>query len=314
MVTTQEFTFPSSDGVHLVGATWWRDEAERPRAVVQLVHGISEYIGRYDDFARFLVEQGFWVVGHDHLGHGRTAADPSEFGWFANKDGWEYVLKDVKTLRRLAGEACPDVPYFLLGHSMGSFVVRGYLSAWPGTVDGAILSGTGQEPPVRVNTGLALSGLLIKTKGPRGHSKLLDDLSVGAYNKQFKPNRTSADWISRDQAVVDTYCADPLCQFLPTVSMFHEMMLGLNLLARKSTLARLDPDTPVYFFAGDKDPVGSCGKGAQKVARWFREAGVKDVTVKLYPEGRHEMLNETNRRQVYEDVLAWLEGHLQKRT
>ena len=113
---------------------------------------------------------------------------------------------------------------------------------------------------------------------------------------------------------MDAYCADPLCQFLPTVSMFHDMMHGLNLLARKSTLARLDPDTPVYFFAGDKDPVGSSGKGVKKVARWFREAGVKDVTVKLYPEGRHEMLNETNRQQVYEDVLIWLEGHLQKRT
>ena len=313
MVTTQEFTFPSSDGAHLVGATWWKGESERPRAIVQLVHGISEYIGRYDDFARFLAECGSWVVGHDHLGHGRTAADPSEYGWFADRDGWKYVLKDTCTLRRLAGEACPEAPYFIMGHSMGSFVVRGYLSFWPGTVDGAILSGTGQEAPAKVNAGLALSGLLMKTKGPRAHSKLLDNLSVGAYNKQFKPTRTGADWISRDQAVVDAYCADPLCQFLPTVSMFHDMMHGLNLLARKSTLARLDPDTPVYFFAGDQDPVGQRGKGVKKVARWFKEAGVKDVALKLYPEGRHEMLNETNRQQVYEDVLAWLGGHLTKK-
>ena len=161
MVTTQEFTFPSSDGVHLVGATWWKGETERPRAIVQLVHGISEYIGRYDDFARFLAECGYWVVGHDHLGHGRTATDPSEYGWFADKDGWKYVLKDTRTLRRLAGEACPEAPYFIMGHSMGSFVVRGYLSYWPGTVDGAILSGTGQEAPAKVNAGLALSGLLM---------------------------------------------------------------------------------------------------------------------------------------------------------
>ena len=313
MVMTQEFTFPSSDGVHLVGATWWKGETAQPRGIVQLVHGISEYIGRYDSFARFLAECGYWVVGHDHLGHGRTAADPSEYGWFADKDGWKYVLKDTRTLRRLAGEACPEAPYFIMGHSMGSFVVRGYLSFWPGTVDGAILSGTGQEDPAKVNAGLVLSGLLMRTKGPRAHSKLLDRLSVGAYNQQFKPNRTSADWISRDPAVVDAYCADPQCQFLPTVSMFHDMMHGLTLLAQKKTLARLDPDTPVYFFAGDKDPVGSSGKGVKKVARWFREAGVKDVTVKLYPEGRHEMLNETNRQQVYEDVLAWLEKQLDKK-
>ena len=312
MVTVQEFTFPSSDGVHQAAARWWRGE-EEPRGVVQLVHGISEYIGRYDGFARFLAEHGFWVVGHDHLGHGKTALDPSEYGWFADKKGWKHVLEDTHALFLRAGKACPDAPYFLMGHSMGSFVVRGFLSFWPGAVDGAILSGTGQEAQIKVNAGWILSTLVMRSRGPRAHSKLLDSLSVGAYNRQFGPNRTGADWISRDKAVVDAYCADPLCRFLPTAGMYHDMMEGLTLLARKDTLARLDPDTPVYFFSGDRDPVGQNGKGVEKVARWFRQAGVKDVTVRLYPEGRHEMLNETNREEVYEDVLAWLEGHLQKR-
>ncbi|HJC00910.1 MAG TPA: alpha/beta hydrolase [Candidatus Flavonifractor merdavium] len=309
MVTTQEFTFPSSDGVHSVSAIWWRPEGN-PRGVVQLVHGISEHMGRYDPFARFLAEHGFAVVGHDHLGHGKTAKDASEYGWFGDQNGWKAVVKDVRALRQLAGEAYPGLPYFLMGHSMGSFVARGYLIFWPGTVDGAILSGTGQEPPLTVAAGRALSGLLTRISGPRAHSKLLDSLSVGAYNKQFKPNRTGADWISRDQAVVDAYCADPLCRFLPTVSMFHDMMVGLQLLAKRENLQKMDPDTPVYFFAGDKDPVGACGKGVRKVAGWFKEAGGKDVTVKLYPEGRHEMLNELNRDQVFQDVLAWLEGHM----
>ena len=309
MVTTQEFTFPSSDGVHSVSAVWWRPEG-RPRGVVQLVHGISEHMGRYDPFARFLAEHGFAVVGHDHLGHGKTAKDPSEYGWFGDRNGWKAVVKDVRALRQLAGEAYPGLPYFLMGHSMGSFVARGYLIFWPGTVDGAILSGTGQEPPLTVAAGRVLSGLLTRLSGPRAHSKLLNALSMGAYNKQFKPNRTGADWISRDQAVVDAYCADPLCRFLPTVSMFHDMMVGLQLLAKRENLQKMDPDTPVYFFAGDKDPVGACGKGVRKVAGWFKEAGVKDVTVKLYPEGRHEMLNELNRDQVFQDVLAWLEKHM----
>ena len=306
MVTTQEFTFPSSDGVHAVSARWWSPEGT-PRAVVQLVHGISEYIGRYDAFARFLARQGFAVVGHDHLGHGRTAKDPSEFGWFADKDGWKYVLEDTHALFLRAREAYPDLPYFLMGHSMGSFVVRGCLIFWPGTVDGAILSGTGPEPPLTVAAGRVLSALLTRLRGPRAHSALLDGLSMGRYNRLFRPNRTGADWISRDTAVVDAYCADPLCRFLPTVSMFHDMMVGLQLLAKRENLRRMDPDTPVYFFSGDKDPVGACGKGVQKVAGWFRSAGVKDVTVKLYPEGRHEMLNELGREQVYGDVLAWLE-------
>lgn len=309
MVIKQEFTFPSSDGVHTVAAAWWRPEGP-PRGVVQLVHGISEHIGRYDSFARFLAEHGFAVVGHDHLGHGRTARNPSEFGWFADRDGWKHVVKDVRALRERVGAEYPGLPCFLLGHSMGSFVVRGYLMFWPGTVDGAILSGTGQEPPATVAAGRALSALLIRLKGPRAHSALLDALSVGRYNGQFKPVRTSADWISRDTVVVDTYRADPLCRFLPTVGMYHDMMVGLQLLAKPANLARMDPDTPVYFFAGDRDPVGANGAGVKKVAGWFRDAGVKDLIVRLYPEGRHEMLNEANRDEVYRDVLSWLERRL----
>ena len=140
MATMREFTFPSSDGTHSVGAVWWLPDEGAPRAVVQLVHGISEYIGRYAPFARYLTDHGFAVVGHDHLGHGRTAKGREEYGWFAERDGWKYVLKDTHTLRQLAGEAYPGLPYFILGHSMGSFVTRGYLMFYPGTVDGAILS------------------------------------------------------------------------------------------------------------------------------------------------------------------------------
>ena len=309
MVSSQVFTFSSSDGIHDVSAIRWLPEGT-PRGVVQLVHGISEYMGRYDSFARYLTQHGFAVVGHDHLGHGKTAKDPTEYGWFGDKDGWKYVLEDTHALRELAGKAWPDLPYFLMGHSMGSFVVRGYLMFWPGTVDGAILSGTGQEPPLTVAAGKVLSGLFTRLSGPRAHSRLLNALSMGAYNKQFRPNRTGADWISRDTAVVDAYCADPLCRFLPTVSMFHDMMAGLQLLAKKENLQKMDRDTPVYFFSGDKDPVGASGKGVQKVAGWFKESGVKDVTVKLYPEGRHEMLNETNKADVYQDVLDWLEVHM----
>ena len=157
---------------------------------------------------------------------------------------------------------------------------------------------------------MALSALLIRLKGSKARSGLMDSLSVGRYNGQFKPARTGADWISRDTAVVDAYCADPLCRFLPTVGMYHDMMVGLQLLAKPANLRRMDPDTPVYFFSGDRDPVGANGAGVRKVAGWFKDAGVRDLTVKLYPEGRHEMLNETNRQEVWDDVLSWLEKHL----
>ena len=303
-----EFRYSSARSGHTIYAQELCPDAP-PRAVIQIVHGVAEHMGRYEEVSRFLAAHGFLVCGEDHLGHGKTVEDGS-YGFFAPKGGWDLVVRDVRRLRELEGEKYPSLPYFLLGHSMGSFVVRGYLMFWPGTVDGAILSGTGQEPPATVAAGRALSALLIRLKGPRAHSALLDALSVGRYNGQFKPVRTSADWISRDTVVVDAYRADPLCRFLPTVGMYHDMMVGLQLLAKPANLARMDPDTPVYFFAGDRDPVGANGAGVKKVAGWFRDAGVKDLTVRLYPEGRHEMLNEANRDEVYRDVLSWLERRL----
>ena len=158
--------------------------------------------------------------------------------------------------------------------------------------------------------GRVLSALLCRLRGSRASSRLLNALSVGAYNRQFSPNRTGADWICTDEAVVDAYVQDPLCRFLPTVGMYHDMMVGLQLLVKPEHLRRMDPDTPVYFFAGDKDPVGASGAGVRKVANLFRQYGVRDVTVTLYPGGRHEMLNEPNKEQVFADTLAWLEAHM----
>lgn len=298
----KEFTYPSSDGVHQVHAVLWLPEG-KPRAVVQLVHGISEYILRYDHFAQYLVQQGFAVTGNDHLGHGQTAKDPSEYGYFTD---WWALVKDVHELRETAGRQFPGVSYFLLGHSMGSFVVRTYLIDYPGTLKGTILSGTGQEPAALVALGKWLTGI----GDPHKVNKLFTALSLGAYNRQFKPNRTGADWICRDRAVVDAYVADPLCSFVPTAGMNHAMMGGLQYVAKRENLARMDKDMPVYFFAGDKDPVGNSGKGVEKVVGFFRRAGVKDIALKLYPGGRHEMLNETNREEVYADITHWLEEHL----
>lgn len=302
MGVRKEFTYPSSDGAHQVHAVLWLPEGE-PRAVVQLVHGISEYILRYDYFARYLVTQGFAVTGNDHLGHGQTAEGPSEYGYYTD---WWALVKDVRELRETVGKQLPNVPYFLLGHSMGSFVVRTYLIDYPGTLKGAILSGTGQEPAALVALGKWLTGI----GDPHKVNKLFTALSLGAYNRQFKPNRTGADWICRDQAVVDAYVADPFCSFLPTAGMNHAMMGGLQYVAKKENLARMDKDMPVYFFAGDKDPVGNSGKGVEKVVGFFQRAGVKDITLKLYPGGRHEMLNETNKDEVYADIAHWLENHL----
>lgn len=309
MTNFTEFTFPSSDGRHHSAAYLWTPEGE-PRAVLQLVHGVAEHMGRYDHFARFLTEHGFAVCGEDHLGHGKTGAEDGKFGYFGEKDGWQLVTADVHQLRELMGKKYPGVPYFIMGHSMGSFLTRTYLCRYPGTVDGAILSGTGQEKAALVGGGKLLASLIGRMKGMDYVSTLVNDLSLGAYNKQFKPNRTTADWISRDTAVVDKYLADPFCTFIPTVGMYRDMLGGLQYISSSQALSQMDPDTPVYLFSGDKDPVGSNGAGVKKVHGYFQKYGTKDLTLKFYPEGRHEMLNETNKDQVYADVLAWLEKHI----
>jgi len=303
MAKIQESYYPSSDGVHKVHGVLWLPDSGEPKAVVQLVHGICEYIQRYDHFARFLTDRGFAVVGNDHLGHGKTAKGPEEYGFFTE---WTHLVKDVYALRTSTGEKFPGLPYFLLGHSMGSFVARTYLINYPGTLTGCILSGTGQEAALTVAAGKFLTGL----GDPHKVNKLFYSLSIGAYNKAFQPNRTSADWICRDEKVVDAYLADPLCNFQTTAGMNHAMMTGLQYIAAPQTLARMDKDTPVLFFAGDKDPVGAMGKGVEKVVGLFKNAGVKDITLKLYPDGRHEMLNEINKDEVYRDVAAWIEGHM----
>ena len=302
------FSFPSSDGIHSIQVQEWRPEG-RPRAVVQIVHGVAEHVGRYDQAARFLASHGFLVCGGDHLGHGRTVSD-GQYGYFAPKGGWDLVVRDVRRLRELEGEQYPGLPYFLLGHSMGSFLTRTYLIRWPGTVDGAILSGTGQEPAPLVAFGRAASGALCALRGPSYVSALIYQLSLGAYNRKFRPNRTTGDWLSRDPVMVDEGLRDPLCSFRPTVSMFRDMMTGLQFIGQERNVKKMDPSTPVYFFSGEQDPVGSMGKGVKKVAGLFRRAGCRDVTVKLYPGGRHEMLHETNRQEVLADLLSWLEGHM----
>lgn len=308
MSKATEFTFPSADGVHSVHALLWEPEG-MPKAVVQLVHGISEYIGRYAPFAEYLNTHGYAVVGHDHLGHGQTAGDRGELGRLPQREGWTLMNRDVHTLRRWAGERFPGLPCFLLGHSMGSFQARTYLIDYPGSVDGCVLSGTGQESAMLVAAGKGICALLRKLKGPDHVSGLVYNLSLGAYNNSFRPNRTPADWISRDEGVVDDYMADPLCRVTPTVGMFHAMMTGLTYIGKVDNVKRMDKGTPIALFSGDADPVGGMGKGVEKVYRLLKAGGCADVTMKLYPGARHEILNETNRMEVWEDIRAWLDRH-----
>lgn len=308
-MTTRTFTYPSSDGEHACFAKEWLPDRETPKAIVQIVHGIAEYVERYDDFAQFLAENGYMVVGEDHLGHGKTAAD-GKYGRFAEPSGWDLVLKDIQTLRDIEKKEHPGVPYVMLGHSMGSFLLRHDLIRNPGNLDAAIISGTGDMSSLLVGFGRWYTRRMVKKLGYDGFSPLVEKLSFGTYNKQFEPARTKSDWISSDTAIVDAYMADPLCQFPITVGLSWELVENMPLIASRKNMEKMDKSLPIYFFSGDKDPVGDSGKGVQRLYDAFRAAGMQDVQLKLYPEGRHEMLNEVNRAEVYADVLAWLEAHV----
>lgn len=309
MSATREFYFDSSTGKNKIYACQWAPETA-PRAVLQISHGVLEHIGRYDAFARFFAAQGFLVVGNDHLGHGRSAASPEELGFFAGKDGWEHLVRDMRALTELTQQNCGALPYFLFGHSMGSFLVRTYLIRYQAGLTGAILSATAQQSALRLLTGRAAAYIEIQKHGARFRSGTLNKLCFSPYSKAFRPARTESDWISSDEAVVDAYIADPFTRFVPMAGLFSDMVEGAAYIQKKSNLRRMNKKTPVLFYAGAKDPVSGAGKGVTAACESFRAAGMEDVTLKLYENGRHEMHNEVDREQVLKDVLDWMESKM----
>ena len=310
MSVNQEFRFPSADGTTTLYGRTWAPEHGAPRAVLQLVHGIAEHIGRYDRFARFMSDHGYLVCAEDHLGHGNTPENAEDLGYTADKDGWVKMTDNVRALHERIAPQYPGIPYFILGHSMGSCLTRSYLIRYPGTVDACALLGTGQQSESVLKAGLAACRLEQIRLGKRGRSKLLQSLCFGAYNSQFKPNRTESDWVCSVDEVVDAYIADPFCQVMPTVTLMRDMLTGIRFNQQAENLAKMDKTTPVFFLSGDQDPVGSNGKGVRAAYQSFLDAGCGHVRLKLYPGGRHEMLNEHNWQDVYDELLSWFDQQI----
>lgn len=300
-----EFTFPSADGKTAIHAVEWLPD-ESPKAVLQIAHGVSEYILRYEPLAEYLTSHGFAVVGHDHLGHGGSVSPDGAPLYFGPKGSWNWVVDDIYTLRQQAGKKFTGLPYFLLGHSMGSFLARTYLIRYPGTLDGAIIMGTGQMTPALLAGGKAVAIAEAKRIGEDQPSPLVTKLSFGTYNKLFTPNRTDFDWLSVNEENVDAYIADPLCGGNASIGLFREMLGGMSFIAKPENLKKMNLNTPILFISGEMDPVGDCGKGVRRAYESFQKAGVRDVSIKLYPELRHEILCEINREAVFEDILNWL--------
>lgn len=299
----QTFHLNADDGETLHAACWLPDGA--PRAVVLISHGMSEYAVRYHRFAQTLTAAGYAVYAHDHRGHG---AAPRLRGHFAADGGWDKVVADVDTLRRHAAEQHPGLPVMLFGHSMGSFIARAYFLRHGAALSGLALSATGyrQRPLAWLLRGLAR--LVARFGSPERPSRLLARLIFGSFNLGFLPARTGMDWLSRDPAEVDKYLADPLCGFDPCPGLWIDLFGGIIAMERGEAQGdELPRRCPVWLLAGSRDPVslGKLGLGQLEIR--YREAGLLDVQTTVYPGGRHEMLNETNRAEVEQDMLRWLE-------
>ena len=302
------FSFTDAEGLAIVASRWLPDT--EVRAVVQIIHGMAEHAGRYERFARALTDRGFAVYADDLRGHGRTAGDVSHLGILAKKGGFRWLLRDEQQLTGLVRSENSGKPIMLFGHSMGTAVARGLISLSGHEYAGVILSGLTYPGNALLWSGWALAAAEAAIRGRERRSRFLTWLSFGSYNRPFRPNRTDFDWLSRDAGEVDRYVADPYCGGAFSAGFYCDLFGGLAWAKRRSVLAGIPRNLPVYLFSGAVDPVGAGGKGVQQLAALYRKLGLRDVTCKLYPEGRHEMLNEINREDVTRDTIAWIERHL----
>ncbi len=300
-----DFWFQSRTGLRLHGCRW--EPGGAVRGVVQIVHGIAEYAQRYENFAKFLNDQGYLVVAEDHMGHGQSISQQCPQGYF--QGGWQMAVDNTYQVLKETMAEFSGKPYILLGHSMGSFMARTILAKYPESgITAAVICGTGWQNAPAMAGGRIAAALVCKTQGERKPSKLLQDMAFGTYNRRVEHPRTESDWVNRSSREVDAYIADPLCGFIPTAGLMRELVRGVGYIQGRENLARMKKDLPVLFIAGGDDPVGNYGAGVEKTAQAFRKVGMERVDVRIYPLCRHELLNEINKADVYRDVAKWISG------
>jgi alpha-beta hydrolase superfamily lysophospholipase len=311
--------FSSDDGTRLFLRRWAARTGSpgKPRAVLHIVHGMAEHGLRYERFALRLAEEGFEVWAADQRGHGKTADltvnDPGRgglAGHCADGDGFSRVTADVDCINREIKKQNPEIPFFLLGHSWGSFVVQNYIETYPTEgLAGCLLSGTRGPDGFKVRAGVPLMALLAALRGQRKGSSLARAIADGPYNKPFRPNRTSFDWISRDEQEVDAYVNDPCSGNLCSAGFYRDLIRGLYQIHRKEAMEKIRLDLPIYVFSGSADPVGEMGASPTALVNAYRSMGIRDLEFVLYPDARHETLKETNREEVTDNLISWLLRH-----
>lgn len=303
----EEFYFESRDNKSRIHAVRYTPDDGNVRAVVQIVHGMAEYVERYEEFAAYLTARGYVVTGEDHLGHGKSVGE-NGFGYFCEQDPATVVVRDVHRLKKMTEQLYPTVPYIILGHSMGSFILRNYLCRYGTGIEGAIIMGTGMQPKALVGAARMLTEVIRRLTDDKHVSKLLHKMAFGAYNQRFAPARTPMDWLSKDEQKVDAYMADPLCGFIFTVNGFRTLFELIHRIQKPENLKKIPDVLPVLVVSGSDDPVGDYGEGVGRAVESMEAVGLKRLTCKMYSGDRHELLNEADRMTVMEDLVRWMEG------
>lgn len=302
----QEFKFRSSSDVCDIRAVRYIPNGE-VKAILQISHGMQEFIDRYESFAEFLCSKGYLVTGNDHLGHGGSINTKDDYGYFADKDGNQALIDDLYELTKITKELYPNKPYFLLGHSMGSFYARQYLCEHGNELNAAIIMGTGFESLSTLKAGMRACELFAMGKGWHHRSRAVQAMAMGSYNKKFEPVRTKVDWLTKDEAIVDKYLAEERCTFTFTLNGYYNMFKGIARLHNKSFINKTPKELPILFVSGEDDPVGNYTKGVIASAESLKEVGCHNVSIKFYPNDRHEILNELDKDVVYNDLFNYLE-------
>ena len=307
-MVTSNFTFLSNDGKTAVHAVKWAPDNGEYKAILQISHGMVEFIERYASFAEFLTTKGYMVVGHDHIGHGQSVADEKDWGYFCEGKPSDVIVEDMHKLRVMIQEDNPDMPYFMMGHSMGSFMLRKYLAVHNEKLRGAILMGTGFIPGKMTSLALKITALIGKLRGSKYRSKLIQSLAFGEDHKGFDMTgeKPEDSWLTKDVEIVKAYYKEPRCTYMFTVNGYKGLFEAVNFSCNPDNAALIPKKLPLFIVSGENDPVGGLGKGVKDVYYMYQSAGLLDLTYKLYENDRHEILNETDKQVVYDDLLAWM--------
>lgn len=305
MVNKEELIYDSRDGVDKIHGIKWIPDG-KPKCVLQIIHGMAEHIDCYDDFAKFMAEKGVLVVGEDHLGHGKSVPNGGLYGYMCEHDTATVLVRDVHRLKKMIQEENPGVPYFLLGHSMGSFILRNYLLRYGKGIDGAVIMATGTMSKLKVKFGKCMASLLSLIFGEKHRSKLFYFLAFGNFNARIKNPKSAGDWVCANPERIKVWTEDPMCSFMFTMNGMKALLNLTEKAIDEESLSAIPKNLPIYFMSGTEDPLGEYGKGVEKIYQSYLKKGFHNVRIKLYENCRHEILNELSNEKVYRDIYEWL--------